>query len=430
MSNESLYEFNRRTFMKGVAGTAFATAIGTSAHAQEKPLTWRNWSGSVNCTVQASERPKNEGELVNLVHKANKENWGIRLAGSGHSFTPVCHTDGMTISMAEMSGITDIDSSGLRANVLGGTKMRHMHLPLREAGLAMENISDIDRQAIGGAMATATHGTGKGLRSISSQAVSFRLVTATGDTIECSREENPEIFRAAQVSLGALGIVSHVRMQFMKTYRLHEKSYINTFDEMFEALDDSIANNRHYEFFWVSQLDGCMNKALNITDDPVDSLPELGDASEGERTGFSDVIFPSIRNTRFNEIEYSVPEANGPDCLKELRELMKGKHKKVAWPLEYRTVGSEDSYLSMAAGRDTVTISAHQPAAAPLTGFFEDCEDIFRNHNGRPHWGKIHTMKAKELSALYPQWDNFQKVREQLDPKGLFMNDHLKEIFG
>jgi FAD/FMN-containing dehydrogenase len=31
---------------------------------------------------------------------------------------------------------------------------------------------------------------------------------------------------------------------------------------------------------------------------------------------------------------------------------------------------------------------------------------------------------------MYPQWGRFHAVRRQLDPGGMFMNDHLGRIFG
>lgn len=428
MSNEPKHGIHRRTFIQGIAGTALGSAVGppeSTAQTSEPSEEWSNWSGSVTCTPKSSERAQSEADLVKLVHKADQEAWTVRLAGSGHSFTPLCATDGMTVSMADMTGIVELDHDARQATILGGTKLRHMHVPLREAGLAMENLSDIDRQAIAGAIATGTHGTGKGIPSIASQVIGLRLVVASGDIVECSLDESPELFRAAQVSLGSLGIVSTVRMQLMDTYRLHERTWTSSFDECFSSLEQSINNNRHFEFFWVSQRDRCMNKTLNITDKMPDEMKD----NDNERIGHSDVIFPSVRSRRFNEIEYSVPEKLGPDCLLELRELMLGKHSDVVMPLEYRTVGAEDALLSMAYGRDTVTISAHQLAELPHEAFFADVESIFRNHHGRPHWGKIHTMNAKELATLYPEWESFRKIREQIDPKGLFMNDHLRTLF-
>lgn len=427
MKQDTPHGFNRRTFMKGVAGAALGASItGRNSMAQETTDTWQNWSGSVSCSPQISARPQTEGELLNLVRQANQDKITIRLAGSGHSFTPLCKTDGMTISLAEMAGVTDIDRETMQATILGGTKMRHMHVPFRDAGLAMENLPDIDRQAIAGAIATGTHGTGKGFKSLSSQVIGLRMITADGEIVECSADNRPDIFHAAQVSLGALGIVTEVRMQLIPTYRLHEKLWTSTFDETFEALDELIATNRHFEFFWVSQRDACANKALNITDAAPDEMAD----NENERIDHSDIVFPSVRSRRFNEIEYSVPEANGPDCLRELRDLMLTKHSDVVMPLEYRTVAAEDAYLSTAHGRETVTISAHQLAELPYDAFFNDVEAVFRNHEGRPHWGKMHSLRAKDLSELYPKWKDFTRLRDQLDPTGLFLNGYLRDLFG
>ena len=166
-------------------------------------------------------------------------------------------------------------------------------------------------------------------------------------------------------------------------------------------------------------------KSLNPTEAEPDDLPGV----EGERIDHSDRIFPSVRSIKFNEIEFAVPESRGPDCFRELRALMRGKHKDIRWPLEYRTVAADDITISTNYRRDTVAISAHQSNLLDQREFFADVEAVFRNHEGRPHWGKLHTHTAKELSELYPMWDTFQEVRERLDPRGLFMNDFLRRIF-
>ena len=421
----------KKTAAAALAGT-FVPSAGKSAGAQtapqverpDAPLTWKNWSGSISCTPQRIERPSTEGEVRSLLRTARAENLVVRLVGSGHSFVPLCATEGMLMSLANMKGVISTETERAEATVWSGTKIRHMGEPLRAAGLAMENISDIDRQAIAGAIATATHGTGHGIRNLSSQVIGIRFVTAAGDIVDCSKDQQPEIFKAAQVSLGALGILTQVRMQLVPTFRLHEKVWNASFDECFENMAGTIRDNRHFEFFWLPGSDTCIIKTLNPTDRMPDDLPDV----EGERIGHSDQIFPSVRSRRFNEIEFSLSEEKGPDCLVELRQLMLTRHTEIAMPLEYRTVGADDIYLSPAYGRDTVTISAHRVANAQYEKFFGDVEAVFRNHGGRPHWGKIHTFEAAELAELYPMWEKFQDVRTELDPGGRFMNAHLRGI--
>ena len=307
----------------------------------------------------------------------------------------------------------------------------------QHAGLALANMGDIDRQSIAGAISTGTHGTGCTLGSISTQVVGLRIVTATGEILECSPSREPEIFQAAQVSLGALGVITQVTLQLLPAYYLHERTWAAPFEECMANLDALIAANRHCEFFWSPGEDACALKTLNPTE--LDQLPEalttpavtgrLARYIRADRSDRSYRIFPSERTIKFNETEFAVPAANGPDCLRELRHLMQTQFPDVLWPIEYRTLAADMINLSPAYKRATVTISLHQAAALPYQSFFAAAEAIFRNHYGRPHWGKLHTHTAHDLRALYPHWSNFQDIRGRLDPRGMFMNEHLHAIF-
>jgi FAD/FMN-containing dehydrogenase len=268
-------------------------------------------------------------------------------------------------------------------------------------------------------------------------------MTAAGERVDCSTELEPELFKAGQVSLGALGVIAQVTLRLLPAYRLHERSWVIPTQECLATLDRMITENRHFEFFWSPKEDACAAKALNLTqqmpgevdkNEPAqNSSPgapgSLSRYARGERIGPSYQIFPSERTIRFNEIEFAVPEASGPDCFLEIRRLMQTKYRDVTWPIEYRTLGADDIYLSPAYGQDSVTISVHQAHNLPYESFFADVEAICRNHRGRPHWGKIHTHTARELRQLYPMWDRFQSVRTRLDPRGRFMNDYLRSIF-
>ncbi len=386
---------------------------------------WTNWSGRVTCTPRTLATPRSEEELIELVRCAGAGGRTVRVAASGHSFVPLCASPGTLISLDGLTGVESTDRATLTATVRAGTKIYALGEPLRAAGMAMENMGDIDRQGIAGAISTGTHGTGRGIGNLSTQVVGVRLLTAAGEVIDCSTAKDPEILKAAQVSLGALGILTHVKLRLLPAYRLHERIWETPIDDCLASLDRLIASNRHFEFFWWPTRDSCSMKTLNPTDEAPDELPDR----EGERIGHSDQIFPSVRNNKFNEIEFAVPEQNGLDCLREIRRLLLEKHTDIEWPIEYRTLGRDDIYLSPAYGRDTITISAHQANTLPYEAFFADAEAIFRSHDGRPHWGKIHTHTAEELAELYPRWEDFHKIRRELDPDGVFMNEHLQRIF-
>jgi FAD/FMN-containing dehydrogenase len=388
--------------------------------------TWENWSGWVKSTPAQIAEPSSEDAIVALVRKARVAKQTVRVAGSGHSFTPLCTADdGIIISLDNLQGLVSTDLDARTATFHAGTKLYAVGDPLREAGLSMENMGDVDRQALAGAVGTGTHGTGHGIGNVSNQVVAMRIVNGHGEVVTCSERENPELLKAAQVSIGALGVVTQIQLRAVPAFNLHERTWITPFETCMSELDRHIQENRHFEFFWGSQQDACMAKTLNPTHRDPNPLEEF----ENERIGFSHKIFPSSRNTKFNEIEFAIPEANGPDCVRELRELMLTKHKEIQWPLEYRTVAADDIYLSPCYRRDTVTISAHRPATREYEPFFRDVEAVFQNHEGRPHWGKLHWHTRTDLEPLYPMWSKFDAIRREQDPDGIFLNPHLKSLF-
>ena len=398
---------------------------------------WTNWSGSVSAAPQQVISPSREAELLDLVSQAGQAGQSIRIAGSGHSFVPLCASNDLILSLDNLQGVVSIDSEQGEATVWAGSKIYQLGEPLLAAGLGMENMGDIDRQSLAGAISTGTHGTGPALGSISTQVIGLRLVTARDGILELSAEDDTVPFDAVRVSLGALGIVSQIRLRLLPAYRLHERTWVESFETCFEKLDEQIAATRHFEFFWSPREDGCACKALQPTDqtalpESAGGVPAAGRLSRyisEERIDFSHRIFPSERNTLFNEMEFAVPAEQGPDCLKAIRDLMLTRHPDVLWPIEYRTLAADEIWLSPAYRRETVTISIHQAAELPHEAFFADAEAIFREFEGRPHWGKMHSFTPAELRDTYPKWGAFQDLRQRLDPDGRFMNRYLESLF-
>lgn len=384
---------------------------------------WQNWSGSVACEPDRLVAVADEAELAALMRQAAVDGSEVRVVGTGHSGTPLCATSDLLLSLDALAGVESHDLDGLVATIAAGTKLCDLGDPLLERGLSMLNLGDIDKQALAGAVGTGTHGTGRSLGNISSSVVGVRLVDAEG---ELRVFDDPEMLRALRVSMGALGIFSALTLRLLPAYRLHEKIRRMPIDECLSRLDGEIADNRHFEFFWLPFKDSAEMKTLNFSDAPVSDLPDL----PWERIGWSPHIITSERNDKFFEMEYAVPAEHGPTCFAEVRKRMQERHPDVMWPVEYRTLAADDAWLSSANGRDTVTLSVHQDGSLPYREFFEDVEPIFWEYGGRPHWGKIHSLRADGLRGLYPDWDRFLAVRQDLDPKGRFLNPHLRDLFG
>ena len=385
---------------------------------------WRNWSGSVACRPALVAGPTSETEVAELVRAAALAGQPVRVAATGHSFVPLCASDGLLLRLTGLHGLVSVDAAAGLATVWAGSTIQTLGPLLRARGVAMANMGDIDRQGIAGAVSTGTHGTGRSLGNISTQVDGLRLVTAEGDLVDCDAAREPELFQCARVAVGVLGVLTQVRLRVRPAYRLHERKWEASFDECMARLDEHIASTRHFEFFWRPRTDRCDMKALHPTEAPPASVV----GRPGERIGWSDEIFPTERTVKFNEMEFAVPEAAGPNCLREIRALMRARHPDVAWPIEYRTLAADDIPLSPAHGRASVTISVHQAAELPYAAFFADCEAVFRNHRGRPHWGKHHSHRAAELRGLYPAWERFAKIRRQVDPRGRFLSPYLAEL--
>jgi len=173
-----------------------------------RAMRWRNWSDSVRGAPRTIFTPRSLDELAQMMGRYHREGRHVRVVGDGHSFTPLAQSDDVLLSLDNMQGVEAVDSEAGTARVQAGTRLKLLGDELLKRGLAQENLGDIDVQSIAGAISTGTHGTGARFGSIATQVVGLTLVTASGQVIECSAEQRPDIFKAAQVSLGALGVIA------------------------------------------------------------------------------------------------------------------------------------------------------------------------------------------------------------------------------
>jgi L-gulonolactone oxidase len=326
-------------------------------------------------------------------------------------------------------------------------------------------MGDIDRQSISGATQTATHGTGLRFRNLSAQIVGMRLVTADGSVLECSASENGDVFDAARVGLGALGLVSTVTLQCVRAFRLHAVEEPAPVDDVLRDLDDLVEANDHFEFYWVPHTRWALTKRNRRTDEParprtrvrewVDDvalnnyafgvlcrvgrwrpslIPRLAkvipNAGRLDYVDRSDRVFTSPRRVRFWEMEYGVPREALPEALNRVRRLVDELGTPLSFPVEVRVVAPDEIPLSTAQGRETGYIAVHVYRDTPYDAYFAGVERIMDSYGGRPHWGKMHFQRAETLAARYPHWNHFQRVRARLDPEGRFANPYLDRVLG
>ena len=424
---------------------------------------WINWSGSVQCNPKEIKTPSSQEEILSIINKCAEQKSTIRVVGSGHSFTGLVGTEGTLISLNLYKGLASIDTQNNQATVLSGTKLKSLGELLLSNGMAQANLGDIDVQSIAGACSTGTHGTGITLGSVSTQIIEITLLTAKGEIIICSENSNKDIFKAAQVSLGALGIITKIKLQLVPAYKLKYIKRKASLDDCLTNIEKYKSENRNFEFYWFPHTNSVQMKTLNITEEePTKSsvmkyfndmvlengafkvLSELcrvfpslckkvskisaAAVSAGVDINYSTKIYATPRLVKFQEMEYNLPAEKAVEALKEMRDCINAANFRVHFPIEVRFVKADDMYLSPAYHRDSVYIAVHMYKGMEYKTYFDAMELIFKKYNGRPHWGKMHTRTANELSQLYPMWNKFQEIRNRLDPSGLFMNPYLKKL--
>jgi FAD-linked oxidoreductase len=452
----------RRQFLAGTGlavlygATAPAAASAAMARVAGGSLPWRNWSGGLVAQPAGRFSPASEDELAAFLSGSSGP---VRPVGAGHSFSPLVPTDGHLVVLDKLTGLLDHDRERWRATFGAGTRLSEMGPLLGTVGQGMFILPDIDRQTLAGATATATHGAGIRFQCLSGYVTGLRLVTPRGVVLDLDADADPELFAAAQVSLGALGVVTRMTLQNRSAYKLKAREWVQRTEEVLAGFDASVARHRHFEMFPLTHSDYALVLAIDETDAPIDNpapSPEEAAAFEAAMRGWMTVpprerpphidglarqvepservdvsyrILSNVRNTRFNEMEYSVPLDAGADCLREVLKTVRDKEIDVVFPLEYRYVCGDDTWLGMSAGaEDHAAISIHRFAGEDYRPYFDAIEPIFWKYGGRPHWGKIHSLDAAALRRLYPRFDDFQAVRAALDPDGRMLNDHLRRI--
>ncbi len=388
------------------------------------PPAWRNWSGVHVVTDATIRHVRSESDAAAVAAQARSEGRTVRVSGAGHSHQPLVPTDGVIVDVSGLSGVISVDRERLRATVWAGTPIYALGRPLHDAGLALVNQGDIDRQLIGGAVATGTHGTGRALGSLSTAVVGARIALASGDLVDVDAESEPELWQVARQSLGAAGIVTRLTLQLREAYKLAERGSFQRWDDLAPNLATNAEAARHFEFFWFPAADGAAVKLI----DETDGEPAYPLADEGGRVGWSYEVLPNHRTWPHTEMEYSVPRDRGPECLGEVRELLRRDFPDMPWPVEYRTLAADDVWLSTAFERPTVTISLHQGVEVDDEPMFRACEELFSAYDGRPHWGKVNYLSGPELADRHPRWADWWAVRDRFDPDGTFLNAYLRSI--
>jgi FAD-linked oxidoreductase len=433
---------------------------------KREPGSWVNWTGDQACRPAELARPDSREELAEVVAAAAAAGSKVSVVGSGHSFTEAAMTGGTMVRVEALAGVLDADPGSALVRVGGGTVLADLNEELARLGLAMENLGDIDRQTIAGAISTGTHGTGARLRNISAQVEGLELVLADGSVRHLSPGTEPELLRAARVGIGALGAIAAVTLRCVPAFTLDRVDSARPREEVLDRFQESADANDHFELFTFPYADSALVLERNRTAAPprprgrtaaylndvvlenwglealaatgrrlpraIPALSRLAGrlASGGRTVDRSDRVFANDRRVRFTEMEYGLPREHGPEAARRVVEWVRSNRYPVFFPIEMRVAAGDDALLSPSHQRETAYIAVHQYRGMEWRPYFEAVEEIMRSYGGRPHWGKRHFQTASTLAPLYPRWSAFQRARDELDPVRTFSNEYAERVLG
>jgi FAD-linked oxidoreductase len=429
---------------------------------------WQNWARSESVRPQRVEFPATVEAVQRAVAAAAAHRLPIKAVGSGHSFNGIAVAPGVLLDLRDLSGLVAVDLDRSRVTLLAGTRLHRIPSILAPFGLAMQNLGDIDRQSVAGAISTGTHGTGARFGGLATQVVGATLVTASGELLRVTDSENTELLPAVALGLGALGVLVEVTLQCVPAFVLHAVERPEPLDEVLARLEHRVQSADHFEFYWFPHTDKAMTKtntrlpesaprhplspvgkwvddtlvgtglhqvACSVARAVPATIPAINRLSvklwgDREFTDASSNVFATARAVRFREMEYALPAENVRRAFAELQALVADRGWRISFPVEVRFAAADDLWLSTAFGRATGYIAVHRYWREDPAAYFDAVEQIMLSHGGRPHWGKMHGLTADALRERYPRFGDFLAVRDRLDPERRFRNAYLERVLG
>ena len=407
--------------------------------------------------------------IVAAVERARAERTTVKMVGTGHSFTAISAPEHTMLRPDGMAGIVGVDRDAMTVTALAGTRLKDLNAGLETLGLSLHNMGDIAEQTLAGATSTGTHGTGGVAASLSAQIAGFELVTGTGEVLRASATENPDLLELGRLGLGALGVLTRITFKVEPLFVLEATETPMSWDEALDGFDERVAAHHHVDTYWFPHTDRLMTKtndrlATDVSDiEPLSPLREWWDDDFLSNTlfgalnhvtnavpaviprfnqlasrmlsarSYSNVahqVFTSPRTVVFREMEYAVPREAGLTALREARAAIEASDLRVTFPVEIRVTPADDVPMSTSSGRDSLYLAFHTHRDADHREYFALIEPILRAHDGRPHWGKVHTRTAADLAPAYPRFEDFLALRDRLDPDRVFANPYLRRVLG
>lgn len=413
----------------------------------------KNWAGNLIYSADKIHCPKTVEEVQEIVLQCRK----LRALGSRHSFNEIADSEENLVSLEQMTKVISLDKAANTLTVEAGVRYGDIAAFLDENGYALPNLASLPHITMMGACATATHGSGITNSSLASSVSAVEFVTAGGDVVTLSREENGDQFYGAVVNLGALGVVTKLTLDLVPTFDMRQVVYLDlpmaALQHHFDAVQQlgySVSlftdwQNKTIGEVWIkSRVNSCVTLPPDLFGATLATAtvhPIAGQPAENvtEQLGLPGKWYERMPHFKMGftpsageelQSEFFVPVEKAYEAMMAIEQL----HEEITAHLfisEIRTIAADRFWLSPFYERPSVafhfTWKQHGEAVLELLPLIEKQLAPF---GPRPHWAKLFTLQPAALRSQYERLEDFKQLALQFDPSGKFRNEFLdRHIF-
>ena len=448
---------DKREFLKGSGAVVAMGALGRgglaaglgAAAGMDVPRV--NWSGNYRYSTEKVFQPATLREVQDAVRSVAS----VKALGTRHSFNGIADSTVAQISTLKLRDVV-VDAKARTATVGAGIRYGDLAVILDKAGWALHNTASLPHISVGGACATATHGSGRGNGNLATAVRAIEFVSADGTVHRLSREKDGEKFGGAVVGLGALGVVTSMTLAVQPRYDMTQVVYQDLpfaelehhFDEIMSAgysvslftdwqggkagevwikrrVDQGGAAAPAAEFFGARVATRKLHPILDHNAEAcTDQLNLVGPWYE--RLPHFKLNFTPSSGQEI-QTEFFVPFERGYEAVRAV-ETLKDEITPHLFITELRAIAADDLWMSMAYKRPSLAIHfTWKPETEAVLRVVPLIEAKLKAFGARPHWAKVFTMGSKEIAPLYPRIGEFRELARSFDASGRFANRYLRE---
>jgi xylitol oxidase len=440
---------NKRTFIQLFAAVIASPVISPLLNwASNNKL--KNWAGNLEYSTDRLYFANSLEQVRSYVKKQNK----LKVLGTRHCFNNIADSTHSLLSLKSMDQVVALDSEAHAVTVDAGMTYGQLCPYLDGKGFALHNLASLPHISIAGACSTATHGSGEKNGNLATAVSALEIVTAAGEVVRLSRQQDGEAFRGAVVGLGSLGVITKVTLDIQPTYMMRQYVYENlplpAVKDHFDAIESSAYSvslftdwqNQRMNEVWIKSRDE-KGQAFDATPEffgatratkNLHPIAELSAENCTEQMGVPGPWYERLPHFRMGftpsagkelQSEYFVPRQHAVEAILAVERLRDqvSPHLMIS---EIRTIAADHLWLSPCYEQPCVTIhftwKQDWPAVRKLLPVIEKELAPF---NARPHWGKLFTTKPADLKSIYKKLPDFIQLSRTYDPQGKFRNQFL-----